>query len=181
MPDASCGPGTFKNNLLANWKGAQTFTALNSGQLTSARLELGKASSTTGDFVFQIATVNDSGVPTQTVLASTTASDASVPIGLDTTPVTASFASPASIVAGQQYALVVTRSSEYVLDLRQMSSCPGGGFTNTGGGYTPNNPNLDLVYAIFVTPPPAPPQVAQTGQRAAALQRCKKKAKRLPV
>ena len=161
VPDASCGPGTFENNLFGGWKAAQTFTALNSGQLTSARLELGKASSTMGDFAFQVVTVNGFGAPTETVLASTTASDASVPTGLNTTPVTATFASPVSIVAGQRYALVVTRSSEYVINLRQMSSCPGEGFTDTGSGYTPNNPDLDLVYAVFVTLPSAPPRLPQ--------------------
>jgi hypothetical protein len=178
VPDASCGPGTFENNLFGGWKAAQTFTALNSGQLTSARLELGKTSSTTGDFLFQIVTVN-AGVPEATVLASTTASDASVPIGPDTTPVTAAFTSPASVVAGQLYALVVTRSSEYWLNERLASPCPGEGFVDTGGGYTANNPNIDFVYAIFVTlPSVALPQTAPTGQQAAELKKCKKKAKK---
>jgi hypothetical protein len=162
VPDASCGPRNFNNNFNQSWKTGQVFTALNTGQLTSARAEVGKETGSSGDFVFEILEVDANGDPTDTVLASTTVSDAGVVDGAAfpaaLTQVTATFTTPAAVVAGEQYALAVSRPSTgpFWAGFRTSSTCPGEGYVRISG-WGENSPNVDLVYDVFVTP--GPPQI----------------------
>ncbi len=108
VPDASCAsappngvigqPGTNR--------APQTFTAENTGALTRAQVEIDKIGGA-GDWNLSINAVDGLGTPTNTVLAATTVPDASVPDGVGT--LTGDFASPATVAAGQQYAVVFTR------------------------------------------------------------------------
>lgn len=106
--DATCptsgGSGSSNDG---NVRFAQTFTALASGPLVKAELLVEKEAGSTGDFILRLSVVDGSGFPTNDVLAVSVAADASVPDGVST--VTFSFASPATVVAGTEYALVLTR------------------------------------------------------------------------
>jgi hypothetical protein len=89
-------------------RSAQTFTALNSGEITSAQVYLYRQSPFTTDVTVQIASVDALGVPTENVLATTTIPFCAIPVGQPGELVIASFDSPAAVEAGQQYALVLS-------------------------------------------------------------------------
>jgi hypothetical protein len=152
-PDASC-PGPANNSVAFDGEDrlAQTFTALNSGVLSRAQMETVKIGSP-GNWVMSINAVDGSGRPTNTVLASTTILDATVPSG-DTT-LAAEFVPPAIVAAGQQYALVITRpaSDSVAMRYRDDNPCPGGFFNSpsqTGPFGAPSA--LDFMFAVFVEP-----------------------------
>jgi hypothetical protein len=186
VPDASCtSPSAAVIGQPGNNRGAQTFTAQNSGALTKAQVEIDKIGSP-GDWILSINAVDGLGTPTNTVLGTTTIPDVSVPSGVGT--LTGDFASPATVTAGQKYALVFTRPASDTLRIRYSvtNPCPGDAFfsfSQTGPfDYVCVNPNnCDLVFAVFVEPPrppssPSPsPSLPPTGLRAAALKKCKKK------
>jgi len=159
--DANC-PGPMDGVLaLSGGSRAETFTAQTTGGLVRAELAIREAAMTSGNYVVQILGTDGSGVPTNTVLASATIPDASVPAG-DSTLVGA-FDPAAGVVAGQKYALSVSRSgSPYVLPVTNAAPCPGqlffSGFPSTT--WNPDPPNLDMIFAVFVESPsqPAEPQ-----------------------
>jgi hypothetical protein len=136
---------------------AQTFTALTTGSLVRGEVETTKPAMSTGDYLMQIVTTDDSGTPTNTVLASTTIPNSSVPDG--PSRVAATFDPPASVVAGQQYAFVFSRSgSTWTHRYRADNPCPGRQFNSPAGSnpWNPDFPAADMVFAVFVEPPPAP-------------------------
>jgi hypothetical protein len=112
--DAICtvdGPGTLllaeENNRLA-----QTFFAVASGPHVRVDLDIAKPLGAGGDFVLRLSPVQTTGegfVPTNDVLAEASVPEASLPLFGSTA--TFSFAIPFSVVAGTQYALVLTRPS----------------------------------------------------------------------
>jgi len=180
VPDASCTtPSVGVLGQPGNNRGAQTFTAQNTGALTRAQVEIDKVSAP-GDWILSINTVDGSGTPTNTVLGTTTIPDASVPSGVGT--LTGDFASPAAVTAGQQYALVFTRPTSDTLRIRYsvVNACPGFAFFSSSqtdpfdpvcGG--PND--CDLVFAVFVEPPSGPaPQTQPTNTGQPARKKCKK-------
>lgn len=157
----------------------QTFTAVNSGKLTSAQVKIAKQpfANTSGDIIVEIRTVDASGLPTETVLASTTIDDAAItnldgPSNLPT--VTANFdpAIAAPVVAGQQYALVLRlapmSTGNYAVGLSDRD-CPGGQFVQNLNGTFTGFHQSDFVFATFVTveaaPAPPPPLIPAPGQQ----------------
>jgi hypothetical protein len=182
VPDASCtSPSVGVIGQPGNNRGAQTFTAQNTGALTRAQVEIDKVGNP-GDWNLSINSVDGSGAPTDTVLGATTVPDASVPDGVGT--ITGDFASPATVTAGQQYALVFARPASDTLRIRYsvVNACPGDAFfssSQTGPfDYVCVNPDVcDLVFSVFVEPPnpQSVPAVPPTGMRAAALKKCHKK------
>jgi hypothetical protein len=90
-----------------NFRFAQTFTALASGPLVKAEILASKEPGSDGDFVLRLSPVDASGVPTNEVLAETSVAAANMPDGVST--VTFTFGNPAPVVAGGEYALVLTR------------------------------------------------------------------------
>lgn len=150
---------------------AQTFTAINSGALTSAQIQMYKQCETVGDIGVQIATVDESGLPTNDILAETTLPASAVVT--ETFPgvgdlVTVQFSDPAQVEAGKQYAFIFSLESP-------SDNCPGApndpspywlplkGDVYPGGseaGFAPNSDpfgwglstHVDLVFAIYVTP-----------------------------
>jgi hypothetical protein len=128
--DAACpGPGGITlGTAFANARFAQTFTARASGQLVSAQVSITKVANTSGDYVATINTVDANGVPTNTVLATASIPNSEMPAG----ELQASFAfpTPAAVVAGTQYALVVSRTGPEKLTLRGDGGnrCIGGAF-----------------------------------------------------
>jgi hypothetical protein len=154
-PDASCpGPRETTSSIAGFVNVAQPFTAQESGRLTDAQVDITKlGGDTSGDWVLRINEVNASGVPTHGVLAETTVSFSSVPVG--SAMITGSFAVPPTVSAGEQYAVVIARPAGDVLRFGTHSTdaCPGRIFTST-----PPNPFLpigappgsDLVFTVFV-------------------------------
>jgi hypothetical protein len=121
--------------------------------VTTAQVELTK-SGTPGNYRLDINEVDGTGVPTNTVLASTTIPDASVPAGPST--ITGSFSNPAPVSGGQQYALVVTRPGASALQVgaRTSDNCPGllFGSASQPGTFSVVSSAYDLVFNVFVTP-----------------------------
>ena len=173
--DANCqGPWAGAFGVVPTVTRAQTFTAINSGKLTSAQVELFQSFPASGDLTMEIRTVDASGTPTDTVLASSTIPSDQIPDAPPATTLTFNFdpASAATVVAGQQYALVLwTTAGEYDISVTQNPSCPGSAYSSEAGGPFIQSA-LDLIFAVFVTPdelpapapqPPAPqPPAPQT-------------------
>ena len=86
---------------------AQTFTAGATGLLVNADLQVVKQAGSGGAFILRLSAVDGTGIPTNTVLASASVPNASV--GAGPNDLAFAFASPASVVAGTTYALVLTR------------------------------------------------------------------------
>jgi hypothetical protein len=154
-PDASC-PGPREGLFFAGSDDrlAQTFTAQAGGALTMAQVDVNKSGSgTPGDYIMHINEVDASGTPTNTVLASATVPDSTVPVGEST--ITGNFAAPVTVAAGQRYALVVTRPGALLdVSVRVGDDCPGELFWSTSqGGTFALQSGLDLVFAVFVEPP----------------------------
>jgi hypothetical protein len=182
IPDASCtSPSAGVLGQPGSNRGAQTFTAQNTGALTSAQVEIDKIGGA-GDWNLSINAVDGLGTPTNAVLAATTVPDASVPDGVGT--LTGDFASPAAVTAGQQYALVFARPASDTLRIRYsvVNACPGFGYlspSQTDAFYAlcggPND--CDLVFSVSVEPPEptSVPPTLSTGMRANALKKCRKK------
>jgi hypothetical protein len=150
---------------------AQTFTATNSGALTSAQIQIYKQCETVGDIRVQIATVDESGLPTDDILAETTlpasevATEAFPGVG---DLVTVTFSDPAQVEAGKQYALIFSLESPsdacpeapndeapYWFPLKD-DVYPGGASASFTPYYDPYgwglDPGRDHVFAIYVTP-----------------------------
>jgi hypothetical protein len=111
-PDAACivaSNGTSGGS--EDERLAQTFTALASGPLVRADLGIEKQLGTTGIYALRLSPVDGSGVPTNQVLAETVVADSRVPDGPST--VSFSFANPAILAAGTEYALVLTRPGAF--------------------------------------------------------------------
>jgi hypothetical protein len=158
VPDASCpGPGEGVTSTSGNNRLAQTFTAQTTGGLTRAQVTVVRNIVST-DWIVQILAVDGTGTPTDTVLASATVPDASVPMGDSTLDVT--FPTPAPVVAGQQYAVAVTRPGSTQLDVRIRTGnvCEGRFFASSLTGFNEISPNFDMVFAVFVEPAPPPPE-----------------------
>jgi hypothetical protein len=172
---------------------AQTFTAGVSGGVDQVDLDL-RQLSTLVPLTVQIRNVA-AGAPGTTVLAGGSVPSAGA---ADIAFVPIHFAAPAPVVAGTQYAIVA-----FVADTpgawswgHSAAANPytgGGAFTNTGPPPPSNSwsPDAtDLAFKTYVVPSAA---TGPTGQRAAALKKCKKKhshkkrkkckkrAKKLPV
>jgi hypothetical protein len=154
VPDASCAgpPESFQTNTGVS-RNAQTFTAQNTGTLTSAGLEVDSpVGSTAGDWVVDILNTA-AGVPVDGVLATETVPDTTVP-GLGGF-ITATFATPTSVTAGQVYALEFSRPDSTMTGEgeRDGDDCPGQLFgaaaapsTFSAAGHT----GADLVFSITV-------------------------------
>jgi hypothetical protein len=159
--DANCPPprdttlgGSFGGRM------AETFTAQASGALTTAQLDITKGPGTTGDYLLQILAVGPSGLPTNTVLASTSVPNASVPNG--DSFITGTFEAPATVTAGERYALMAARppgTSTVMAGLRTGDDCPGmtsSGSPNGTDPFAPSPADWDIVFAVFVEPQTPP-------------------------
>jgi len=150
--DANCpGPPNTSVDPDPGDRDVQTFTAQRTGSLVRGETEISKPGGA-ADWVMQIVTTDGSGTPTNNVLASTTIANASVPDG--DSRIVGLFASPASVVAGQQLGLLIARSQgeSYTLRDRSDNPCPGQEFFSASGGPFMAEPIFDFVFAVFVKP-----------------------------
>ena len=186
--DAHCGDPTNPVGSSFNSipRVGQTFTALNTGQLTSATVNVNKVGQPTPSqpdavFSMQIRPVDRSGVPEESAASAIATESVPAPALTGFRPLTANFSSPASVVAGQQYALVVERTADVFGVGTAAVPCAGDMWVTNPGLVWGLGPSADLAFAIRVNavepkPPPTQPNTtAPTGQRAAALKKCKKK------
>jgi hypothetical protein len=150
--DAACPGGTGNaSSANGNARYAQTFTAQASGPLVRAELRIGKAQNTAGDYILRLSTVNGSGTPTNTVVASALKPDGDVPVGVGIVSFT--FPTPYSLVAGVRYALVITRPGSTVLQVNghQDDACAGDAyFSNDQNDPFASFSMADLIFAAYV-------------------------------
>lgn len=163
---------------------AQTFTAGISGGLDRVDLLLNHLASPTAPVNVEITNASSTG-PGSTVLASNSIPAASIGTTAAFIPVT--FASPAPVTAGTQYAIVAYSSdpgNDYGWFYRLADVYAGGiQFHTSTSPPTASSTWLlagspagyDQAFKTYVIPTPTPPA---TGQRAAAPKRCKKRARK---
>ena len=128
---------------------------LANGLLVTAQLPVVKEAGSDGDDVLRLSPL-DSGVPTNSVLAQTSVANANVPSGgPEGTPVTFTFGTPASVGAGTQYALVLTRPGGGLLQWRGDAGnpCTGRSFfsPNQTDSFQVLSDLIDLNFMIFVS------------------------------
>jgi hypothetical protein len=169
---------------------AQTFTAGLSGNLDQVDLDLRSLNAPTLPVTVEIRDVA-AGSPGSTVLATQSVAPSAITGTFALVPIT--FAVPASVAAGTQYAIVTysatpTPATEYSW-ARNSSDVYAGGkavyvSTSPPSGIWLNDVG-DHVFLTYVAPPSAPTGstsgstptgTTPTGMRAAALARCKKRA-----
>ena len=178
---------------------AQTFTAGLSGGADQVDLSLLKSGTPTAPLIVELRDASG-GMPGSTVLASQSVPQTSV--AGTATFLTINFPTPAPVVAGTQYAIVAYSATTFPNQYIWTESAnanpnpyPGGMFLFTSNsppsGSWGSAPLEDLAFKTYVVVPPPPtttppvttspvtaPTVAPTGQRDAALKKCKKKFKR---
>jgi hypothetical protein len=155
--DANCpGPSTGLINQPGLSRAAQTFTAQTTGALVRGEAEVDKFPMSVGDYAMQIAPVDGSGAPTNTVLAHTAIPNGTVPTGIST--LVGVFEAPAIIEAGQQYALVLSRApAGFGWRLRDDNPCAGSSFSSLDQTSTwAQAMDIDRMFSVFVEPAPQP-------------------------
>ena len=130
---------------------AQTFTAAQSGSLQQIQFEIIKNVGSTGDYVVELLAASGD-VPTNTVLATVTILNASVPDGTST--LTATFSSGPLLTVGTEYAAAVSRpsGSNLRVNMRTENDCTGRAFIQftkgSGGFFQPGE--FDFITAVIV-------------------------------
>ena len=155
LSDAGCpGPADGTISAFGDEREAQTFTAVHTGALTRATVSVNTGSLQAGDFVLQVLAVGTGGTPTDTVLASATIPQASLPPGGDAT-FDVTFSPPPPVVAGRGYAIAVGRPgnlTSFAVHTRGGNPCGGEIFHNTGNGWGLESTDDDFVFQTFVNP-----------------------------
>ena len=152
--DANC-PGTPDDGttMSGDARVAQTFVALHTGAVVRAQMALDKTTSGSA-FRMQILDTDSSGIPVNGVLGSATIPDSSVPSG--NTTLSGTFSTPANVVAGHLYALVISRPEDWFLNDRHNDPCTGREIYSPGQTSPfeiPMGPvQYDFVYSVFVNP-----------------------------
>ena len=198
IPAAGASAGTLDQQQTLNTFGglqvdsttskAQTFTAGLTGQLDQVDLALSGMSVTT-PLTVQIRD-GSATAPGDTVLASASVPTSAVTSSESFVPIT--IASPASVTAGTQYSIVALNDSSgwfwYAGKTNTASAYEGGRLYSSPNGppgtgpWFEGNTMADFEFKTYVTPPPPPGTggsgtgaAPATGERAAALKKCKKK------
>jgi hypothetical protein len=155
--DATCASAGLGAGVQAdaNSRLAQTFTALASGALVRADLEIAAPLDSSGDFVLRLSPVKQSGEtlpPTNDILAEATVPTASVPAAQFST-IPFSFATPFSVVAGTTYALVLSRpgGDRFFWFGDETNPCAGAGFFSPDQTAGFLDITADFVFATFVS------------------------------
>jgi hypothetical protein len=106
------------------------------------------------------------------VLASLTVSNATIPVSND---ITAHFSPAPQVSAGTEYAVSVSHPGSDSSGVETVTGDPCAGDLFFGGPapqtFFPEGSDHEMVFAAFVTPPPAPPAVATPSSH----RKCKKK------
>lgn len=172
------GTSTDYASTSSSGSNTQTFTAGLSGGIDQVDLSLSAPATPTAPLTVEVRDVSG-GLPGNTVLASQTLSAPSV----STTPafVPIYFAGPAPVVAGTHYAIVAYSSTPISNSYRWFLNPTDDPYPGGAAFYALSSPpstawipsaDPDFAFKTYVVPAPAP---GPTGQRAAALKKCKKK------
>jgi len=144
------------NNLSATTWTGQTFRAGITGNLTKMQIGLGLASGTSGTITVEIRNLNGTN-PGTTVLATSTAGPVT---NVGTAALyTVTFSTPASVVSGTSYSVVLRNSiGNTVFGVRGTTAggstlANGQVFTTVNSGTTWTGVAADLLFTTFVTPP----------------------------
>lgn len=149
--DARCfGSSDVDFGAAENTRLAQTFTALSSGALVRAEIAIAKFEDALDEWFLRVSPVDANGRPTDDILAESVVSDANVPLG-PSTIVAFPFTSPASVVAGTTYALVLFRGEFFFWGKRDGDICPGSGFLSSDESPPFITTDGDFIYTTFVS------------------------------
>jgi hypothetical protein len=148
----SC-PGPSTTTFSSSRRFAQTFSATQTGAVTTASVELAAVPGGS-DFLIEIRAVDGNGVPTAEVLASAAVVDAPQ-VNASPMTLTVAFNPPASVAQSQPYAVVITGtafSDGYEIRTRIGNACAGQMFVDplAIGTFTPET-LTDLVFSISLT------------------------------
>lgn len=159
QPNAACQPqfNTFLE-VSVSFRVAQTFIEPNGGRLTAVELVINNDAAANGTYQLDVNTVDAAGVPQHTTMSS-----AQVPasqVGGQPVPVLFTFPTPATLLPGQKYALVLYRFNtidDFFVALGRPDPCPGGELYRT---FTTDPYSLllisgvtsDALYRTFVSP-----------------------------
>jgi hypothetical protein len=103
-------------------------------------------------FIVRLAPVDDSGIPTNEVLAESSVSGAGVPDEPDT--ISFSFDDPATVKAGAEYALVLSRPGGelFAWSVTNLDTCSGQSFSSINGtaSFQIFEADLDFIFTAFV-------------------------------
>ena len=202
IPAAGASAGTLdQQQTISNFGGlqvdsthskAQTFTAGLTGQLDQVDLAISGAGSPTTPLTVQIRD-GSATAPGTAVLATASVPTSAVTGSESWVPIT--FNSPASVTAGTQYSIVALTDSVAswfwyagkTPDMSPTSAYEGGRLYGSPDGppamgtWTEGNTLADFEFKTYVAPPPPPGTAGSgtgaapaTGERAAALKKCKK-------
>jgi uncharacterized repeat protein (TIGR01451 family) len=136
------------------WAG-QTFTAGKTGNLTKISVGLGLGSGTTGTVTVEIHNAS-SNLPGSTVLSSVATLGPIMNGGNTVATYTATFSTPAAVVSGTQYSIVIKGVSNNVYVVRSSGNPYSGGqysSTTTSGGTWTGVSTADMVFTTYVTTP----------------------------
>jgi hypothetical protein len=154
--DANCrGPYDFTSGFAGEFR-AQTFTAVHTGKLTDARVKLARLGDAGGRGVtVQIRTLDSSGAPSSTVLASTVIPRSSIGFAISPSlrTATAHFerAAAAQVRSGRSYALVMkARYGYYTAGTNR--DCPGSFYIAPRSGNPFTEITGDIFFRVYVVP-----------------------------
>ena len=178
--------GSMALNAHSTQSVAQTFTAGLSGKLDQVDLNLNKSGTPPVPLSVELRDVS-AGLPGSAVLASQSVLASSVVAFPGSGWVSFAFPMPGSVTAGTQYA-IVAQSAAVFPDTYAWSQGTGTDPYAGGAAYVAlSSPPTTAWMPVPVGPPdfafktyvvPAPPPTPPTGQRAAALKKCKQKEKK---
>jgi hypothetical protein len=193
---SGAGQGVNNNGVLSI-SAAQTFTAGISGGLDQVDLSLAKNGSPVAALTVELQSTIGL-LPDGTVLGTQTVPASSVTSGSSLAFVPVVFPTPVPVVAGTQYAIVayVADTNGYNWGASPDSSPDPSAYSGGEAFFASSSPpsttwipftgdldEVDQAFRTYVAPPtpsappssPTPPTSAPTGQRAAALKKCKRK------
>ena len=160
-PSPPTGPGSCALDALfgttaggvRRW--AQTFLPPRGGKLTDASIFL-QANPAAFSLTLQIRPVDAFGVPTNTILGTTTVTNIPETFGFDEPrKITATFSTPAPVTLGQPHALVVNATTLYSILVNESDVCPDGKLFDDPlgtGEFVPfAGGSGELVYSLNVT------------------------------
>ncbi len=115
-----------------------------------AEIAIAKFEDALDEWFLRVSPVDANGRPTDDILAESVVSDANVPLG-PSTIVAFPFTSPASVVAGTTYALVLFRGEFFFWGKRDGDICPGSGFLSSDESPPFITTDGDFIYTTFVS------------------------------
>jgi len=145
---------------------AQTFKASRTGTLTKAILKCYIEEAASNNLTVTVRTVDESGVPTGTILATSTILAANIPVGESGVDIDIIFSSPASVITGTTYALVFSSAQTDINFCLKVAGNSGGSgpiprqyayglpYTWTGATFgTISSPWMEFYFKIYITIP----------------------------